>query len=383
MSTCSRGCAFHRKRSNTLWLLFLVLTIWGLAYLSHHPEALHLRNVRSLFSNLLWYRLKGLPIAKYTKERRPQHTQHSTGAKSFLAARRRTPLNVVCGNDGDWVNATWISPDCDTSIAQCNLVPLLQPFAKAHPPRLIFLGDSTIKHLAETIRTFFPNGEVTKRSDICHTIEVLLMMERASFWYPPSSTEGPLKSGLENHFCSDCSGCWGFVYESPFMDIEYIPVEFARDVELQTADTRTTQETVAKYLKASSRETIVFVNTGLHDCAILDCNFAIYEQNLESYLLLLTGIEHITVVWIQTNAVLGKPNFPQQNDRVHHMNQLAARVSSYVGVSSIVNTFDMSKHPWALQNLFVDNVHLLNRRKLYYRTVSNIILKYIICPLFY
>merc|ERR1719494_1417948 len=100
------------------------------------------------------------------------------------------------------------------------------------------------------------------------------MMKRALQWSPPSTTvEGPLKNGLENHFCSDCSGCRGFIYESPFMDIEYIPVEFAKDVEVQTDDTRTTQETVAKYLKSTTRETIVFVNTGLHDCKNLEFNY--------------------------------------------------------------------------------------------------------------
>jgi len=172
------------------------------------------------------------------------------------------------------------------------------------------------------------------------------------------------------------------VYESPEMDVEYIPVEFARDVELQTADTRTTQETVVKYLKATSRETILFVNTGLHDCAILDCNFAVYERNLEYYLRLLTDIKHITVVWIQTNAVQGIPVFPQTNDRIDRMNQIAVRVCDDVGIARIVNTFDMSKDEWAVQNLFVDNVHLLKRRKLYYRTVSNIILTHIVCPIF-
>lgn len=371
-----------------LGLLVLVLVISGVIhYIWSNLEDLHHHYGQALVAQLLGKSFINLLLAKGVDDRQRELKltlkERNNSTQKSVVGDGEGPVDVFCGEDGDWINATWVSKDCATSRPQCKIQDTVQRFKKERRPRLIFLGDSTIKHLAETMRTYFSNGAVTKNSDICHTIEVLLMMERASFWSPPSSREGPLKNGLENHFCSDCSGCWGFVFESPAIDIEYIPVEFAKDVELQTEDTRTTQETIAKYLKSSTRETILLVNTGLHDCAFQDFNFAVYEQNLASYLRLLTAIEHVKVVWIHTNAVLGIPVFPQQNDRIYRMNQLAVKVCDYVGVTRIVNTFDMSKHEWATQNLFVDNVHLLKRRKLYYRTVSNIIITHIVCPYFF
>jgi len=372
---------------NRTVLFVLVLAIWGVAFYSRpHLKDWPQHQKQAEITNLLGNRLSNLPLPRAIYDKRRQlmfmHNKRFNQSRNLAITGEEAPVYVVCGEDGDWIDLNWVSEDCVTSSPQCDLLRSPDWSSNEQPPRLVFLGDSTMKYLAETFKTFFPKGSVTKRSDNCHTIEEMLMMERAAYWSPPTSTEGPLKNGLENNFCSDCSGCMGFLYESQYMDIQYIPVEFARDVELQSSDTRTTQETVVKYLKATSRETILFVNTGLHDCAILDCNFTVYEHNLKWYMQLLVDIKHITVVWIQTNAVQGMLAFPQKNDRIERMNQIAVGVCDDVGVVSIVNTFDMSKHEWALQNLFVDNVHLLKERRLYYRTVGNIIGTHIVCPIF-
>jgi hypothetical protein len=53
---------------------------------------------------------------------------------------------------------------------------------------------------------------------------------------------------------------------------EFLVVEFARDVEAPSLTTRTTQETVAKYLQtnysSSVSDTVWVANTGLHDMMV-------------------------------------------------------------------------------------------------------------------
>ena len=52
--------------------------------------------------------------------------------------------------------------------------------------------------------------------------------------------------------------------------VEYLPVEYARDVVNPTVGTRTTQETLGKYLTASAARDFCMVSTGLDDINCID-----------------------------------------------------------------------------------------------------------------
>jgi len=147
----------------------------------HH----HHHYVQALVTQLLGYRLSNQPLEREIYGGRNQlmsmHNQQFNGAQNSAIVNGEAPVYVVCEKNGAWINATWVAEDCATSTPQCEMLHSPRAFGKERPPRIIFLGDSTIKHLAETFRTYFPAGEVTKQSDICRTIEDILMMERASY----------------------------------------------------------------------------------------------------------------------------------------------------------------------------------------------------------
>ena len=68
-------------------------------------------------------------------------------------------------------------------------------------------------------------------------------------WVPPvSGKEGPVLHGLEHPGCTDCSGCDAWRSGEAVPSVDYLPSEYARDVEIQTNTTNTTQETLGVYL---------------------------------------------------------------------------------------------------------------------------------------
>ena len=163
-------------------------------------------------------------------------------------------------------------------------------------------------------------------------------------WRYPNFTigEGPLVFGLENPYCTDCSGCESEVTACTILkddnvdectadiirqrDIDdsvssytgpsyggFFSVEFARDVELQTVEYSTTQENlISKYiadqwntvdLVLEFGRPICVVSTGHHDVIVPNVTLDVYLYNVNWYLeLLLQQCDYI--IWTTNNAPL-------------------------------------------------------------------------------
>jgi hypothetical protein len=114
-----------------------------------------------------------------------------------------------------------------------------------------------------------------RRASRCH-LNHLFGLPYAETWIQPDSSkfEGPTGNGLENHFCQDCDGCRSNFLQCTLKENDtvtdgdnddtnkcshdkklvyggYFSIEFARDVEIQTPQYKTTQENIALFLSES------------------------------------------------------------------------------------------------------------------------------------
>ena len=112
--------------------------------------------------------------------------------------------------------------------------------------RILFIGDSTMKRLYyHTLPE--KNLTVDTITERCNWIENF-GMTKSKIWNPPLKTMGPVAYGLKNSWCTDCNGCQsqihglGLKYVEKNMTIyNYIAVEFAKDVEMQSELGNTTR----------------------------------------------------------------------------------------------------------------------------------------------
>lgn len=169
---------------------------------------------------------------------------------------------------------------------------------------------------------------------------------------------GPLYHGLENPGCMDCGGCKGYG-ETSF--IEYLGVEFSKDVAVQLPPNYLyTQEVVYQlYLRPRTYDAIV-INTGLHDlllCAVdftrnLNWTFALIKKyqieqsdNMTQFIwLTITAVNETLVPEVHKNFT--------NNDRVDQFNNIATPLAKRYGFTvfdanslSRQHNFADSKHP--------------------------------------
>ena len=172
---------------------------------------------------------------------------------------------------------------------------------------------------------------------------------------PDMLTEGP--TGNANNYgdikpwCSDCASCTAKLCGRA----EYIPVEFAKDREIQTPTLPTTQHIVGNYLSDVPRD-ICIVNAGLHDMEISKgaMQSEQYVMNVDSYMKLIRpGCKQI--VWIHTSSVKGVEKYIhlQNNPKISKWNKAVDKmlIQKHRHVF-IIDVFEFSKQS------HVDNVHL-------------------------
>ncbi|CAG2193881.1 unnamed protein product [Mytilus edulis] len=184
---------------------------------------------------------------------------------------------------------------------------------------VVFLGDSSMQQLFKAILRKKKQCKVRKRADRCNLISYLGQRKRSN-WTKPSSTEGPVFYGLKHPFCTDCSGCSSALFDCGEIKIEYITVEYARDVEIQSTIGNTTQEAVSLYLN-SNLPNVCVVNSGIHDMVLPALTDQHYVKNVHFY------VQHLVqtcqnVIWICTTAVRGDKIFSQNNRRIQLWNIL-------------------------------------------------------------
>lgn len=220
----------------------------------------------------------------------------------------------------------------------------------------VFLGDSTMNRLFDSIiKTKRSCKSVKRAPGRCNLLPYLGQKKRKK-WTKPSKNEGPHMYGLNHPFCTDCHECNSELYDCGKHTFEYISVEFARDVEIQTPTSNTTQETIAQYLQL--KECDIFckcvVNSGIHDMALPHLTDQLYVKHVHFYVQQLVNSCQ-NVVWMSMTAVRGDKGFPQNNGRIHRWNMLIkGMLHKNFPKVGFIDVFSMSN----FTNLHFDNVHL-------------------------
>jgi hypothetical protein len=241
--------------------------------------------------------------------------------------------------------------------------------------RWIFLGDSTMKRLfdrsilksvlveepALTSRDgcLGPVSCEEREADRCELNDAF-GLPYAEEWIPPEplTFSGPIKFGSMNPFCTDCSGCSLQFLECRSLesvrnshllldendgmistaDIEklsspkncdsarrarryggFIPMEFARDAEIQTPEYRTTQENVGAYigrvwntpeLLQDWGKPICVIGAGNHDVAVVGITLDSFVENARFMLTsMMDACEHM--IWLGNTANVNETLHPE------------------------------------------------------------------------
>jgi hypothetical protein len=162
--------------------------------------------------------------------------------------------------------------------------------------------------------------------------------------------EGPVNYGKQNPWCMDCLKCWN-VLLSPLSSaastptststsppslplaqelqyLEYLAVEYARDVSVPSVAGNTTQETTAYYLR-SKRPQVCVLHTGMLDATIpfVDTTSsdstmmpdAIFHDNMGRFISLLQR-SCSNVIWVTLHAVVESDEIVQTNCQLRRWN---------------------------------------------------------------
>ena len=219
---------------------------------------------------------------------------------------------------------------------------------KMNSRRILFLGDSTMGRLFNKIPRRGKNIITTNRCNWLQNFGI----KKSTTWISPPKDAGPVKYGLENNWCTDCSGCKSRFSTGEGIANSYIAVEFAKDVEMQSEIGSTSQETLVNFLKTHHKYELCVVNSGIHDQAIKYLTTQHYVANVKHYLQLLSLVCPQTV-WIETtfpktdNYLQTKTKTQEWNVAVNDMINL-----DFTGVY-IIKVGNASIH-WP----HADNVHL-------------------------
>jgi hypothetical protein len=151
---------------------------------------------------------------------------------------------------------------------------------------------------------------------------------------------------------------------------EFLVVEFARDVEAPSLTTRTTQETVAKYLQtnysSSVSDTVCVANTGLHDMMVPGMTKNIFIHNMRDYMGMLSE-SCGSVVWVTLGGTLNIKKYPQRKWRIRAWNDaVLALLKLEFPTISILDVY-----PKSLNTHHTDNSHFVPE---YYQELAELFL---------
>ena len=242
---------------------------------------------------------------------------------------------------------------------------------------VIFLGDSNMKRLLTryiAIQKFSCQQNMNRCGYDQYFLSLQNTKRRNPSWIKPRyGIEGPVFYGLANPGCSDCSGCNSVectsLLSNPKTKLSYIPIEFARDVMLQSKqyDFNSTQEVISEYLKHRPAKWCV-VNSGLHDMLIPGISDAQYIENVIYYLNNLKSC--FRIIWLHTSSVgIGHSLYgPTANTRIRSWNSLLHNNDMFLKiVHSQIDLYNVS-----LKAKREDHVHFGQE---YYDYVASILYK--------
>lgn len=264
--------------------------------------------------------------------------------------------------------------------------------AQKRHTRWVFWGDSTISRLFFNIPSGllwqgdavgnYPSNYTCQKfhGDRCNPNLFLDPNPHDFKWTKPDFLvhgEGPEAFGLQNPFCTDCSGCNSDFavcelsrsidihqtrQDKPFRYGGYFTIEFARDVELQSPNVRTTQEIMASFLRRKYNTDalveefglpVCVLSAGIHDMAIPNITTSKFVANVKWYLGLLKG-ECSLFIWI-ANTAPKTDTHHQKKEYIREWNEEVKNVlQTYFSECSVfIDVFNSSIN-WS----YDDNIHM-------------------------
>ena len=245
---------------------------------------------------------------------------------------------------------------------------VMSPTLCMQQKNVIFMGDSTMVHTAQQFSSFFNCSRIMAATRCDFAAYYNISASNISHSLPIPIGVGPLANGKTNRGCMDCSGCESRSWACDSTTIEFLGVEFAKDVEYQTGLYNFTQENVIKgYLAKKAPPFVVIFNTGLHDMGAGSPDkihlHDTYGDNLEWLVEMLhetLSKKGTRLVWLSTSAVRedkqpeGWRNITN-NQKVEHMNAEASRIMQKWNIAE-VDQYAVTRLPY-FQAMNVDGVH--------------------------
>ena len=236
--------------------------------------------------------------------------------------------------------------------------------------QVLFMGDSTMFRLWREARAF-QNGEPLLSKIIttgrCNWLRSFGIKPSKVWRKPNPKKEGPALYGLENPWCTDCSGCSSYVVfpkgkklkqkilGTHFLTMDYIAVEFARDVEMQSVYGNTTQETLSRYLQLQFKTySVCVLNEGIHDQRLHGFMAEDYVLNVMELLELFVPV-CLNIIWIEMTAPRGDEDKPQTKVITQEWN---IALYSYLNNHRHPNVSLMRVFNQSLKAMHKDNVHM-------------------------
>ena len=237
--------------------------------------------------------------------------------------------------------------------------------------QVLFMGDSTMYRLWREARVFqnatfiVPSKIIT--TDRCSWLQSFGIKPSKVWQKPDPKKEGPVAHGLKNPWCTDCSGCDSYVVfpkkdqlkqiipGTNSISMDYIAVEFARDVEMQSVFGNTTQKTLSKYLQSEHKTySLCVLNMGVHDQAIIGLRAEDYVLNVKDLLELFIPV-CLHIIWIEITAPKGDTNHHQTIAKTSEWN---TALKLYLDAHRHLNVSMMRVFKKSLNVEHYDNVHL-------------------------
>lgn len=280
---------------------------------------------------------------------------------------RAWPARVLCEGPGKWVRGKW-TPDAEAESPNPKTVEVGPSSCEADAARrpaprgtrVTLAGDSTMRRYFDSLLGVAGNCTTVRTGKRCKVTNYYGLVERPK-WSPPRPHEGPDrvtgkgKSASVAPGCTECTECnpEEAVCENG-VRLEYVPLEFARDVEHQVIGGETSQQALGIYLrKAEKSPHVLVVGSGFHDMELKPLRKTaegagprMYGANVEFMLdqLVPTLRPGGRAVWVELNKNRALPRdniYPQRRELATAFNA-QARAAAQERSMDVLALWDMS-----------------------------------------
>lgn len=236
-------------------------------------------------------------------------------------------------------------------------------------------GDSTMEPIAQNLASMLSCVRVRTAGDRCGQLRYMGLTLKQTRW-PPNDGEGPRIYGFQHRGgCMDCSSCISAEFRCDLLDLklEYIGMEFSKDLEIQTAEYTTTQENILfKYLGNKEIDAVI-INVGLHDLYSCKTEEAMQSSFKFLFSTLRKRFPGVDIIWLESNSVRedflpGDFKSISTNSRMKTLMNIARKLSQEYEFH-FVPIFNVTTLPF-MQKRFRDPMHLALDNELHFKMVA-------------